>query len=303
MSSSEGPFHALRTEYARVLRALEGLPMSLCSARCARTSVVAHLVLDLPWASSAVQAGFPAGCRFPAARVVGSALRRRLMAVHADRLRPSDDPGHARALAAAAVLRSIYERAAELLRTDWTESALRGPRQRNADGGFSTAPAATRTVHPVPPYGLDGGRRRPADLPPAGAPAPAASRRRTSPGGGSSADTPASAAARAAAAERAAQEQRRQAEAAAREAARQQAEARRQQQAARDAQRQRERDEAAAHARQRAEREAEQHEAETRRAADAARREAERTAAERHSARRVRRRRVRRQTQMRRMRS
>ena len=88
MSSSDGPFYALRSEYARVLRALEGLPMSLCSARCARTSVVAHLVLDLPWASSAVQAGFPAGCRFPAARVVGSALRRRLMAVHADRLRP-----------------------------------------------------------------------------------------------------------------------------------------------------------------------------------------------------------------------
>ena len=86
MSSSDGPFYALRSEYARVLRALEGLPMSLCSARCARTSVVAHLVLDLPWASSAVQAGFPAGCRFPAARVVGSALRRRLMAVHADRL-------------------------------------------------------------------------------------------------------------------------------------------------------------------------------------------------------------------------
>ena len=50
-----------------------------------------------------------------------------------------------RALAAAEVLRSIYERAAELLRTDWTESALRGPRQRNADGGFSTAPAATRS--------------------------------------------------------------------------------------------------------------------------------------------------------------
>ena len=60
MSSSDGPFYALRSEYARVLRALEGLPMSLCSARCARTSVVAHLVLDLPWASSAVQAGFPA---------------------------------------------------------------------------------------------------------------------------------------------------------------------------------------------------------------------------------------------------
>ena len=30
MSSSDGPFYALRSEYARVLRALEGLPMSLC---------------------------------------------------------------------------------------------------------------------------------------------------------------------------------------------------------------------------------------------------------------------------------
>ena len=157
MSSSDGPYHALRSEYARVLRALDGLPMSLCSGRCARTSVAAHLVLDLPWASSAaIQAGFPAGCRFPAERAVQSALRRRLMQVHADRLRPTDDPGHARALAAAAVLRSIYERASELLRTDWTEAALRGPRQRNADGGLSTAPAATRTVHPMPPYGLDG---------------------------------------------------------------------------------------------------------------------------------------------------
>ena len=81
------------------------------------------------------------------------------MAVHADRLRPTDDPGHARALAAAAVLRSIYERASELLRTDWTEAALRGPRQRDADGGLASAPAATRTVHPMPPYGLDGSRR------------------------------------------------------------------------------------------------------------------------------------------------
>ena len=106
MSSSDGPFYALRSEYARVLRALEGLPLSLCSGRCARTSVAAHLVLDLPWASSAaIQAGFPAGCRFPAERAVQSALRRRLMQVHADRLRPSDDPGHARALAAAAVPR------------------------------------------------------------------------------------------------------------------------------------------------------------------------------------------------------
>lgn len=61
MSSSDGPYHALRSEYARVLRALDGLPMSLCSGRCARTSVAAHLVLDLPWDTVGVVGGGPGG--------------------------------------------------------------------------------------------------------------------------------------------------------------------------------------------------------------------------------------------------
>ena len=119
MGSPEQRYAALRSEYDRVRGAVAG--HSLNGRVSARGSALAHVVLELTWTNSAQGSS---GRRFPAQRTLESAARRKLAAVHPQRI--PDGEGAEAAGRAAAVLRAYYERSRELLDPSFQERAVRG---------------------------------------------------------------------------------------------------------------------------------------------------------------------------------
>ena len=218
MASSEERFAAIRREYDRVRGAVAS--HSLNGRVSGRGSALAHVVLQLTWVTSAQGT---AGRRYPAQRTLESAVRRKLAAVHPQRIR--DGEGAEAAGRAAAVLRAYYERSRELLDPSFLERAERGD-------GESRGAAATLVERPVPPYGASAARHR-TDTGRAAASAAGSSRpARTAGASHAAGATRATGAAAAAEAARAARERAQEEERVRREAAEA---ARRQQQQERDA--------------------------------------------------------------------
>ena len=137
MPATEGPFDAIRAEFDRVRSVVVGLARPLHDPLSPELSVAAHAVLGVPWHFSALAAG---GVRYPTDGALRSAVRRKLLLVHSDRIATGEGSEHA--AQAAITLRAYYERASELLDPSWRARAPMG-RDRHAGlrGPFPAAGA------------------------------------------------------------------------------------------------------------------------------------------------------------------